>query len=67
MASEKPGPGTRNLFRTAAVVAIAVFVFLTGYFMLYGPLEEEPPSNPAAGGNPEVIEQATPPKTPDRP
>ena len=65
MPRDVPGPGTRSGFRLAAVAAIVVFLFLTTYFVLYGPLEEPPPSNPAEGGNPAVIDRAAPPKTSD--
>lgn len=67
MAPDGTGTGTRFVFRIAALAAIAAFVFLVGYFVLYGPLEEETPANPAVGDNPEAIERAAPPKTPDTP
>ncbi|AHB50203.1 hypothetical protein W911_10885 [Hyphomicrobium nitrativorans NL23] len=62
-----PGPGTRAMFRFGAFAAIVVFVFLTAYFLFYGPFDEPPPSNPAEGGNPAVIDRAAPPKATDSP
>ena len=63
---EDTGAERRSAFRLAAVVAVALFLFLVGYFMVSGPLDpEHEAAYPPAGRNLELENKAKPPPAPD--
>lgn len=64
-----PGSGheRRGLIRWVALAAIALFIFLVGYFLAFGPLDEPEPHYPPAGRNLELERDAAPPPQPTPP
>lgn len=61
------GHERRALMRYAIPGTIILFVFLIGYFVLFGPLHEPEPHYRPTGVNPEVQDKAAPPKQPTTP
>lgn len=57
---QNTGHERRSLMRLAAAGGGLLFFFLVGYFLFFGPLHDEEPSYPPAGGNPEVERKAQP-------
>ncbi len=61
------GHERRALMRYAIPGIIVLFVFLVGYFVLFGPFHEPEPHYRPTGVNPEVEREAAPPKQPTVP
>ncbi|WP_072392548.1 hypothetical protein [Hyphomicrobium sp. CS1GBMeth3] len=57
----------RSIMRVAAVGAITLLVFLVGYFVAFGPLEEHESAYPPAGRNLELERKAAPHPQPNTP
>ena len=64
---EKPvhtGHGTRTVMRYAVVFGVLVFLFLVGYFLMFGPLHQEEAANPPVERNIELENEAAPAPSP---
>lgn len=61
------GHERRVLMRWLIPAGIGLFVFLIGYFLLFGPLHKGEPHYPPAGRNLELEREAVPPRQPTAP
>jgi hypothetical protein len=58
------GHGRRSLMRFAIAAGVALFLFLVGYFLAYGPLYQQEATYPPAGRNLDIENKAAPPPQP---
>lgn len=58
------GHGTRMVMRYAVVFGVVAFLFLVGYFLMFGPLHQEEAANPPVERNIELENEAAPAPSP---
>lgn len=61
---QESGYGRRMTMLYAAIAAVALFIFLVGYFLAFGPFHHEEAAYAPAGRNLDVENKAAPPPQP---